>query len=257
MKSVVDKRRSVIDFTPMPARKVKEATPKSTPVKIADALAPDAVADVPPEVVKQVYEKTRKSLIERLGNWEDQKSWDEFYRTYWRLIYGVGLKSGLRSEEALDVVQETILAIAKQSKEHRYDPKAGSFKVWLMNMTRWRIGDQFRRRAKDTAMHHFPGDEEGRNTSVLDRVEDPEAQKLDRIWEVEWKRNIADRAIATVKQRVSPRQFQIFDAYVIKQWGVKKVMTELDVSMAQVYLAKHRVGGLIKKELAELSKQLI
>ena len=74
---------------------------------------------------------------------------------------------------------------------------------------------------------------------------------------MEWKRNIADRAIAIVKQRVSPRQFQIFDAYVIKQWGVKKVMTELDVSMAQVYLAKHRVGGLIKKELAELSKQLI
>ena len=239
MKSVVDNHRSVIDSPPMPARKVKDTSPKSTPVKIADALAPDAAADIPPEVVKQVYEKTRKSLIERLGNWEDQKSWDEFYRTYWRLIYGVGLKSGLRPEEALDVVQETILAIAKQSKEHRYDPKAGSFKVWLMNMTRWRI------------------DEEGRNTSVLDRVEDPEAQKLDRIWEVEWKRNIADRAIAIVKQRVSPRQFQIFDAYVIKQWGVKKVMTELDVSMAQVYLAKHRVGGLIKKELAELSKQLI
>ena len=241
----------------MPARKVKEPTVKNTAVTMADIIAPDPAADMPPEVAKQVYEKTRKSLIERLGNWEDQKSWDEFYRTYWRLIYGVGLKSGLRPEEALDVVQETILAIAKQSREHRYDPKAGSFKVWLMNMTRWRIGDQFRRRAKDTAMNHFPGDEDGRNTSVLDRVEDPEAQKLDRIWDMEWKRNIADRAIATVKQRVSPRQFQIFDAYVIKQWGVKKVMTELDVSMAQVYLAKHRVGGLIKKELAELSKQLI
>ncbi len=241
----------------MPTRKEKEVPTKTAPVTVADATPPDAPAEVPPEVVKQVYEKTRKSLIERLGNWEDQKSWDEFYRTYWRLIYGVGLKSGLRSEEALDVVQETILAIAKQSKEHRYDPKAGSFKVWLMNMTRWRIGDQFRKRAKDTAMYHFPGDEDGRNTSTLDRVEDPDAQKLDRIWEVEWKRNIADRAIATVKQRVSPRQFQIFDAYVIKQWSVKKVMTELGVSMAQVYLAKHRVGGLIKKELAELGKQLI
>ena len=65
-----------------------------------------------------------------------------------RLIYGVGIKSGLRPEEALDVVQETILAIAKQSLEKRYDPKAGSFKVWLMNMTRWRIGDAFRRRDK-------------------------------------------------------------------------------------------------------------
>ena len=91
--------------------------PISTPAE------PDV--EVPEEVKKEkgLWEKTRKSLIERLGNWEDQKSWDEFYRTYWRLIYGVGLKSGLRPEEALDVVQETILAIAKQSKEHRYDPK--------------------------------------------------------------------------------------------------------------------------------------
>lgn len=250
----------------MPTRKEKAAPVKEAPLPPVPVMpdpphsaaeAEDAAAEIPEEVVRTVYERTRKSLIERLGNWEDQKSWEEFYRTYWRLIYGVGLKSGLRSEEAFDVVQETIVAIAKQSKEKRYDPKAGSFKVWLMNMTRWRIGDQFRKRAKDTAMYKFPGDEDGRNTATLDRFEDPSAQKLEGIWEVEWKRNIADRAIATVKQRVSPRQFQIFDAYVIKGWSVKKVMTELGVSMAQVYLAKHRVGGLIKKEIAELEKQLI
>ncbi len=232
----------------MPSRKTKAEPAAPSPVP----PPPEAAKE---EFLKVTYERTRKSLIERLHNWEDQKSWDEFHRTYWRLIYGVGLKSGLRHEEALDVVQETILAIAKQSKEHRYDPKAGSFKVWLMNMTRWRIGDQFRRRAKDTAMHKFEDDD--RKTSTLDRIADPKAEKLEGIWDLEWKQNIADRAIATIKQRVSPRQFQIFDAYVIKGWGVKKVMTELGVSMAQVYLAKHRVGGLIKKEIAELAKQLI
>ena len=46
------------------------------------------------------FQRTRKSLIERLNDWEDQKSWDDFYRTYWRLIYGVAMKSGLRNEEA-------------------------------------------------------------------------------------------------------------------------------------------------------------
>ena len=235
----------------MPSRKTK-AEPAAAP----PAQPPQLVSEAEKvEFLKVTYERTRKSLIERLHNWEDQKSWDEFHRTYWRLIYAVGIKSGLRHEEALDVVQETILAIAKQSREHRYDPKAGSFKVWLMNMTRWRIGDQFRRRAKDTAMHKF--DDDDRKTATLDRIADPKAQKLEGIWDLEWKQNIADRAIATIKQRVSPRQFQIFDAYVIKGWGVKKVMTELGVSMAQVYLAKHRVGGLIKKEIAELAKQLI
>jgi RNA polymerase sigma factor (sigma-70 family) len=241
----------------MPVRKSK-----GDPTKASNASGELAIPNQDPlkksmeELTKTVYEKTRKSLIERLYNWEDQKSWNEFHRTYWRLIYGVGIKSGLRHEEALDVVQETILAIAKQSREHRYDPKAGSFKVWLMNMTRWRIGDQFRRRAKDTAMWINEGDED-RGTSVLDRISDPKAQKLEGIWDLEWKQSIADRAIASVKQRVSPRQFQIFDAYVVKGWSVKQVMTELNVSMAQVYLAKHRVGGLIKKEISELEKQLI
>ena len=67
--------------------------------------------------VEQAYERTRKSLIARLENWDDQRTWDEFYQTYWRLIYSVGLKAGLRSDEAFDVVQETILSIAKQSKK--------------------------------------------------------------------------------------------------------------------------------------------
>ena len=228
----------------MPARKAKPVTEVPEPAEDAPVA----------KLEEELRERTRKSLIERLHNWEDQKSWDEFYRTYWRLIYGVGIKSGLRPEEAMDVVQETTLAIAKQSREHRYDPKAGSFKVWLMNMTRWRIGDQFRKRAKDTAMVQF--EEDDRKTSTLDRVADPKADKLDRIWDLEWKQSVADRAIAAVKQRVSPRQFQIYDAYVLKSWGVKQTMDTLGVSMAQVYLAKHRVGGLIKKEIAELEKHL-
>ncbi len=87
-----------------------------------------------------------------MDNWEDQRTWDEFYQTYWRLIYSVAMKAGLRPDEAFDCVQETILSIAKQSKKKLYDPEQGSFKTWLMNMTRWRINDQFRKRKKDTAM---------------------------------------------------------------------------------------------------------
>jgi RNA polymerase sigma-70 factor (ECF subfamily) len=36
---------------------------------------------------------------------------------------------------------------------------------------------------------------------------------------------------------------------VIKEWPVKKVAKELGVSVAQVYLAKHRISALMKKEL--------
>ena len=204
-------------------------------------------------ILKEAYAKTRKSLIARLDNWEDRKAWDEFYQTYWRLIYSVAIRAGLRNDEAFDAVQETILSIAKQSKRNLYDPKQGSFKTWLMNMTRWRINDQFRKRKKDTAM--VVGDWEGdRKTAVIERFEDPKGDVLERLWDVEWKKNLAEAALARVKARVSPKQYQIFDYYVVKQWEAKRVQEHLGVSMAQVYLAKHRVGAVLKRELARLQE---
>lgn len=206
------------------------------------------------EILVQAYAKTRKSLIARLDNWEDQRTWDEFYQTYWKLIYSVAIKAGLRQDEAFDCVQETILSIAKQSKKKLYDPEQGSFKTWLMNMTRWRINDQFRKRRKDTAM--IVGEwENDRKTAVIDRVEDPEGDVLSRIWNTEWKKNVAEAALARVKAQVSPKQYQIFDCYVIKQWDARQVQQKLNVSMAQVYLAKHRVGAVLKRELAKLENE--
>ena len=213
----------------------------------------DAAANTRRKGIEQAYEKTRKSLIARLENWEDQKTLDEFYQTYWRLIYSVGVKAGLRSEEAFDVVQETILSIAKQSKKKLYDPEQGSFKTWLMNMTRWRINDQFRRRKKDTAMAGSEWDDD-RKTAVIDRFEDPKGDLLERMWDVEWKKNLADAALSRVKAQVSPKQYQIFDYYVVKEWEARKVQAHLGVSMAQVYLAKHRVGAVLKRELVKLEK---
>src|SRR3954451_9492253 len=89
---------------------------------------------------------TRASLISRLKNWQDQKSWEAFFNTYWRLIYGLARKTGLSDAEAQDVVQETMAAAAKHMPGFKYDPMIGSFKGWLLHTTRWKISDQFRKR---------------------------------------------------------------------------------------------------------------
>ena len=79
---------------------------------------------------------------------------------------------------------------------------------------------------------------------------------LERIWESEWKKSLTDRGIDKVKEKVSPRQYQIFDCYVVQGWEAEKVRDELGVSIAQVYLAKHRVGSILKKEIQKLEKEL-
>ena len=55
-----------------------------------------------------------------------------------------------------------------------------------------------------------------------------------------------------VKRQARARHYQIFDLLVNKQWPVAKVARTLGVSAGQVYLVKHRVGRLLKKEVARL-----
>src|SRR5437763_9804802 len=111
---------------------------------------------------------TRRSLVDRLGNWDDQRRWQEFFDTYWKLIYSAARKSGLTEVEAEEVVQETVITVAKNVGKLRYDPNVGSFKGWLLNITRWRIADQFRKRTPDGQRHRHS--EDTRLTGTLDRI---------------------------------------------------------------------------------------
>jgi len=190
---------------------------------------------------------TRNSLIERLGDWEDRVKWQEFFDTYWRLIYGVARKSGLSDAEAHDVVQETVVSVAKNIG--RYDKKAGSFKSWLLQLTRWRIIDQVRKRSPAGA-NRSPEDT-GR-TATIDRVPDTTGKKLEAIWEEEWKESLLATAVERVKKKVNAKHFQIFDCAVLKQWPAGKVASSLGVNVAQVYLVKHRIATMLKREVAAL-----
>lgn len=198
----------------------------------------------------QLYAQTRKSLIIRLKDWHDHRTWDEFYRTYWRLIYSVALKSGLAEVEAMDVVQDTVLTIAKQSREAKgYDPERGSFKSWLLSVTRWRINDQHRQRRKLNA--NISTEE---SCDYVEKQLDNESH-FDELWDKEWQAHLMKAALELVKLEVSPKQFQIFDLHVLRGYDVSHVRRTLGVSMAQVYLAKHRVGNKLQKAVGHLREQ--
>ena len=193
---------------------------------------------------------TRHSLVERLTDLGDQRKWQEFFETYWRLIYGVARKGGLTDAEAQDVVQETVLTVAKNIT--KYERTAGSFKGWLLHITRWRIADQYRQRAP--ADRPRPArDDSRRATATIDRV--PDGFDLDAAWEEEWQRNVLAAALERVKRQVDAKHYQIFDCVVLKHWPAAKVATELRVSVAQVYLVRHRLSGLVKKAVAAVEKQ--
>jgi RNA polymerase sigma-70 factor (ECF subfamily) len=199
---------------------------------------------------------TRNSLLSRLKDWEDKQSWQDFFDTYWKLVYGVAIKAGLTDQEAQEVVQETVITVARRIPEFKYDPATCSFKTWLLNLTRWRITDQLRKRRPDDAHKRRRPDQTAR-TATVERIADPAGIDLETVWDEEWQQHLIHCATENVKRRVNPEQYQIFDLCLFKQWPVKKVARELGVSLGQVYLAKHRVSVLIKKEIKKLRKKIV
>jgi len=192
---------------------------------------------------------TRYSLLSRLQNWDDQDSWKDFFDTYWRLIYAVALKSGLTEAEAQDVVQETVISVAKNIQKFKRDRKLGSFKGWLRNLTRWRIADQLRKRTRVAPEEREVAEE---TSAAWDTARISDSAEVESVWEAEWRVNLMKVALENVKRRVKEEHYQMFDFYVVRQWPVAKVARTLGVSAGQVYLAKFRVGALIKSEIRRL-----
>jgi RNA polymerase sigma-70 factor (ECF subfamily) len=198
---------------------------------------------------------TRTTLLERLKDWQNDSSWQIFFDTYWKLIYGIALKGGLTKEEAQDVVQETMLTVAKQMPNFKYDRKNGSFKSWLLNTTRWRIADQFRRR-EAVAVSHSSSDDADTETRAEDKVLDSAIQDMDALWDAEWEKNLLDAAITKVKRRLDPQKYQIFDFCVNKEWPPEKVAETFSIPVAQVYLAKHRATEMIREEVRKMETEI-
>lgn len=198
---------------------------------------------------------TRRTLLERLRNLDDEESWQEFFSIYWKLVYCAAVKAGLSDAEAEDVVQETIIGVARRMPEFRYDPQVCSFKGWLMHVTRRRIIDALRKRQRQAQRFEpFPADT-GTREPVL-QVPDAAAEgAFAKIWDEEWEKNLVDSAMERVKRTVNPEHYQIFFLHSVKSMPARDIGELMGVSAAKVYVVQHRVGQLVKRAARALSRE--
>lgn len=202
----------------------------------------------------QSWLPTRQSLLSRLRDVQDQAGWRDFFDTYWRLIYSVASKSGLKDAEAQDVVQETFIYLSRRMPNFRYDPARGSFKSWLRVVTRSRIAVQRRvaARKQPLLVEPLPGDDD---LAAWEAIPDPAGDALDLEWQREWEEHILKTAFDRVRARVSSQQLLIFRLATTENLGLTQVAKKLGVSLTQVYLARHRVGKLFKDEMQKLRRE--
>jgi len=203
------------------------------------------------------FDHTRATLLARLRESEDQAAWLEFFNIYWPLLVSVSRRSGLSDPDAQDVAQDVLGAVARQMPEFRYDPARGSFKAWLLTVTRRRIAYHWRHTEKERHYRQERPPTRTGETSVMERLPDRRNDPLDAVWEAEWEQHILEAALRRVRARVTARQFQIYTLAVLQEVPIRTIASALAINAAQVYLAKHRVGRLVRAELRRLSKLAI
>jgi RNA polymerase sigma factor (sigma-70 family) len=198
---------------------------------------------------------TRESLLFRLQDWRDEAGWREFFESYWRLIYNVARQAGLADSDAQEVVQNTFIYLVRRMPNFHYDRRQGSFKGWLREVTRSRIQVYWRRQKADRlhgASSLFDADLES-NEAGGGPDRPPDA--LDAIWQREWEEHLIELAFQRLRSKASGQQLLIFRLATFNHLALKQVAEKLEVSLGQVYLARHRVAKLFKAEIQRLRRE--
>ena len=198
---------------------------------------------------------TRRTLLSRLRNLDDQESWRTFFDLYWRLLYNVARKSRLDDPGAQEIVQDTVIAVARKMPEFRYDPSRGTFRQWLLRITRRRIIDHLRRIYRQPLKAEVAPELLDEDEEHAAAITDQSASAFEAAWDEEWKKSTFDAALARVRVAINPRHFQVFDYCVLKKWPASKVAETLGLNAAQVYLAKHRVAQAMKRAVRRINDE--
>jgi RNA polymerase sigma-70 factor (ECF subfamily) len=91
----------------------------------------------------------------------------------------------------------------------------------------------------------------------LSLLADNSARDMEEIWNEEWRVRMGEAALERVKRRVRPEHFQMFDLAVLQHWPARKVAEALGATLTQVYMARHRVGRLVKQEVRRLEEKVL
>jgi len=183
---------------------------------------------------------TRKTLLERVKQPGDEQAWDEFYGLYAPLLYRYARSLGASTEDALEVRDRCLEVLVRRLPDFDYDRNRGSFQGFLHRIVRGVVIDLRRGRrahALDTDQWYAMPDEQLRP---------------DQVWERTWLHGHLLYCLREVEAQLPPLTVKAFRMLLLEDADVKAVSRELGLTPNQVYKAKARVLGQVRRRLRSL-----
>lgn len=190
-------------------------------------------------------ESTRSSLVMRLRDPEDSRSWSQFHAIYYPFLLAIARRQGLQQEDAEDVVQQVLLRVLQNIGKFEYDRLRGGFRAWLKTITMNVLRNVFRQRGR--RREQAGGDLADRPDPVAD---------LESSWDVEYHRRILQFALEHVRSQSQPNTWACFERHVLRRQPAARVAGELGLQPNAVYVNAHRVLSRVRAACAELGEEL-
>ena len=167
-------------------------------------------------------------------------AWDRLVRRYHPKIYGWCRSWGLQEADADDVAQDVLAKLTQKMASFRYD-QSRCFRAWLKTITQRVLSDLMASRRRAVGSRAIP---------LLDTVE--ARADLERRIEEIFNRELLDLAISRVRERVAPATWDAFRLTAFEECTGAQASRLLDMPVASVFVAKHRVQKMLKDEIQKL-----
>ena len=193
--------------------------------------------------------RTRSSLLLRIRDAGDRAAWDEFVALYAPLVYRFARRRGLQDADAADVSQQVLQAVAGSVVRLDYDPGRGSFRGWLLTVTRNTLINAMKQKGRQPVATG--------ETSFLQRLDTQPApsDSEEEVWEQEYQRSRLARAAEMVRPRFEETTWQAFWRTAVDGEGPRSVAESLGLSVGAVHIAKSRVIARLKQALQEIPEE--
>lgn len=188
---------------------------------------------------------TRPSLLIQIRDPADQTAWATFVGLYTPLIHGYCRQRGLQDADAADVAQEVMRSVAGAIRRFEYDPQRGSFRGWLLTITRNKLRNFLGAQVRQPATVS--------DTTLLCQVEASPTPDEEAGWEQDYRRRLFGWAAATVQQEVKPGTWRAFCLTAIEDLTAAEAAAATGLSPGGVYVARCRVTARLRELIASVA----
>jgi RNA polymerase sigma factor (sigma-70 family) len=189
---------------------------------------------------------TTSFMLERLKNPDDRGIWQQFVERYRPMIIRCARRFGLGDEDAQDAAQHTLMAFFTAYRDGKYDREKGRLRHWLFGIARhWILNVFEKQRHREVGI---PAQTD--HTGFFARI--PGDDRLEEIWEHEWRETTLQQCLAQVRQEFDAKTFRAFEMFAHEGLPARQVAEQLGMTSNAVFIAKHRVLKRIRELLPEM-----